>query len=139
MAISDDDLERLRRCVELARVALDDGDEPFGVLSVHHLGRLFGRGGTGRMKVWRRVGLCALGVVVLQIGSLVTPPATPARLARTDRSGLGAAPGHPVGLGKVLTTADGGQIFGWDIDRQDHANQRAFGRGGKDLRSRRSN
>ena len=34
MAISDDDLERLRRCVELARVALDDGDEPFGSILV---------------------------------------------------------------------------------------------------------
>jgi tRNA(Arg) A34 adenosine deaminase TadA len=34
VAISDDDLEHLRRCVELARVALDDGDEPFGSLLV---------------------------------------------------------------------------------------------------------
>ncbi len=34
MAISDDDLERLRRCVELAREALDDGDEPFGSILV---------------------------------------------------------------------------------------------------------
>jgi tRNA(Arg) A34 adenosine deaminase TadA len=34
MAISDDDLERLARCVELARVALDDGDEPFGSILV---------------------------------------------------------------------------------------------------------
>jgi tRNA(Arg) A34 adenosine deaminase TadA len=31
VAISDDDLDRLRRCVDLAREALDDGDEPFGV------------------------------------------------------------------------------------------------------------
>lgn len=30
MAISDDDLTRLGRCVELAQTALDDGDEPFG-------------------------------------------------------------------------------------------------------------
>ncbi len=30
MPISDDDLGHLRRCVELARVALGDGDEPFG-------------------------------------------------------------------------------------------------------------
>jgi tRNA(Arg) A34 adenosine deaminase TadA len=34
VAISDDDLERLRRCVELAREALDDGDEPFGSMLV---------------------------------------------------------------------------------------------------------
>jgi tRNA(Arg) A34 adenosine deaminase TadA len=34
VAISDDDLERLGRCVELARAALDDGDEPFGSILV---------------------------------------------------------------------------------------------------------
>ena len=34
MAISDDDLNRLGRCVELARQALDDGDEPFGSILV---------------------------------------------------------------------------------------------------------
>jgi tRNA(Arg) A34 adenosine deaminase TadA len=34
VAISDHDLERLRRCVELAREALDDGDEPFGSILV---------------------------------------------------------------------------------------------------------
>jgi tRNA(Arg) A34 adenosine deaminase TadA len=34
VAISDDDLERLRRCADLARVALDDGDEPFGSILV---------------------------------------------------------------------------------------------------------
>ena len=34
MAISGEDLERLRRCVELAREALEDGDEPFGSILV---------------------------------------------------------------------------------------------------------
>jgi tRNA(Arg) A34 adenosine deaminase TadA len=34
VAISDEDLERLGRCVELARAALDDGDEPFGSILV---------------------------------------------------------------------------------------------------------
>jgi tRNA(Arg) A34 adenosine deaminase TadA len=32
VAISDEDLDHLRRCVELARTALDAGDEPFGSL-----------------------------------------------------------------------------------------------------------
>jgi hypothetical protein len=31
--------------------------------------------------------------------------------------GFAAAAGHKVGLGKVLTTKDGGQIFGFDIDQ----------------------
>ena len=34
MAISGEDLEHLRRCVELAREALDGGDEPFGSILV---------------------------------------------------------------------------------------------------------
>jgi tRNA(Arg) A34 adenosine deaminase TadA len=34
VAISDDDLVRLRRCVELARQALEGGDEPFGSILV---------------------------------------------------------------------------------------------------------
>jgi tRNA(Arg) A34 adenosine deaminase TadA len=41
VAISDEDLERLRRCVELARVALDDGDEPFGSILVGGQGTTF--------------------------------------------------------------------------------------------------
>ena len=32
MAVTDEDLRHLRRCVELAREALDGGDEPFGSL-----------------------------------------------------------------------------------------------------------
>lgn len=38
VAISDDDLSRLGRCVELAREALEDGDEPFGSLLVDGAG-----------------------------------------------------------------------------------------------------
>ncbi|WP_243224942.1 nucleoside deaminase [Microbacterium sp. CIAB417] len=34
MAISESDLGHLRRCVDLAREALDDGDEPFGSVLV---------------------------------------------------------------------------------------------------------
>jgi tRNA(Arg) A34 adenosine deaminase TadA len=34
VALSDLDVERLARCVELAREALDDGDEPFGSILV---------------------------------------------------------------------------------------------------------
>jgi tRNA(Arg) A34 adenosine deaminase TadA len=40
VAINDDDLEHLRRCVELAREALDNGDEPFGSILVDGAGRV---------------------------------------------------------------------------------------------------
>ncbi len=39
MAISDEDLDRLGRCVELAQAALDAGDEPFGSVLVSSDGR----------------------------------------------------------------------------------------------------
>ncbi|MBU9765235.1 nucleoside deaminase [Mycobacterium sp. TNTM28] len=38
MAISENDLGRLRNCVELAREALVGGDEPFGSILVDHTG-----------------------------------------------------------------------------------------------------
>ncbi len=38
MAVNGDDLEYLRRCVVLARIALEAGDEPFGSLLVDHEG-----------------------------------------------------------------------------------------------------
>ncbi|HSV38108.1 MAG TPA: nucleoside deaminase [Nocardioidaceae bacterium] len=38
MGISDTDLVHLRRCVELAREALDDGDEPYGSVLVDATG-----------------------------------------------------------------------------------------------------
>lgn len=38
MAVSENDLGQLRRCVELAREALNDGDEPFGSILVDSTG-----------------------------------------------------------------------------------------------------
>ena len=38
MAITENDLDQLRKCVELAREALDNGDEPFGSVLVDHTG-----------------------------------------------------------------------------------------------------
>ncbi|BCI53395.1 tRNA-specific adenosine deaminase [Mycolicibacterium litorale] len=40
MAISESDLGHLRRCVELAREALDAGDEPFGSVLVDSTGQI---------------------------------------------------------------------------------------------------
>ena len=39
-ALTDDDLRHLRRCVELAREALEDGDEPFGSVLVDGRGQV---------------------------------------------------------------------------------------------------
>ncbi|BBZ33515.1 nucleoside deaminase [Mycolicibacterium confluentis] len=39
MAVSDEDVRHLTRCVELAREALEDGDEPFGSVLIDADGR----------------------------------------------------------------------------------------------------
>jgi hypothetical protein len=62
--------------------------------------------------VRRRWGACAAGVVLLQFVSLAGAGAAPPGTSSAERS----IAGHRVGLGKVLSTADGGQIFGWDIN-----------------------
>jgi hypothetical protein len=67
------------------------------------------------MTVHRRWGLCVAVLFVCQV--LASSPAgatTPGEAAHGTT--LRLMNGHTVGLGKVLTTADGGQIFGWDID-----------------------
>jgi tRNA(Arg) A34 adenosine deaminase TadA len=38
VALTDNDLDQLRKCVELAREALEAGDEPFGSMLVDHTG-----------------------------------------------------------------------------------------------------
>ncbi|WP_207838597.1 nucleoside deaminase [Williamsia soli] len=40
MSVSDDDLEYLRRCVDLAREALSAGDEPFGSVLIDNSGSI---------------------------------------------------------------------------------------------------
>src|SRR5947209_2999253 len=61
------------------------------------------------MSVRRRWALCVAWMMFVQFGSLVVAHAAPPR--------SNAPPGHRVGLGNVLTTADGGQIFGWDLNQ----------------------
>jgi hypothetical protein len=61
----------------------------------------------------------ALAGILAGCGGASAPPLSPA--ASTAGSGAaslsGALAGHAVGLGKVLSSKDGGQIFGFDIDQ----------------------
>lgn len=58
--------------------------------------------------------LAVASSLVLASVSEAVPPLRPAQ-AGTHPADYGAA-GAKVGLGKVLTTSDGGQIFGWDLN-----------------------
>src|SRR5436189_3801042 len=67
------------------------------------------------MTVHRRWGLCVALLFVSQ--ALASSPAgatTPGH--STHGTTLRLVNGHKVGLGQVLSTSDGGQIFGWDIN-----------------------
>ena len=68
------------------------------------------------MIVRRRSVACAAGALLLQFVSMATAGATRAEVPAAPRLRPAVVAGHRVGLGKVLSTADGGQIFGWDID-----------------------
>ena len=66
------------------------------------------------MSVRRRWGLF---VSMLVLGQLAAPwPALTRAGAATTPTGIRIVDDHRVGLGAVLSTSDGGQIFGWDID-----------------------
>jgi hypothetical protein len=62
--------------------------------------------------------LCAsLTLIIAMVGPMsAANGATTARWIPTQ-PGIRWVDGHKVGLGKVLSSADGGQIFGWDIDQ----------------------
>ena len=59
---------------------------------------------TASLRVWLAVAATALATALCQSGAAASPKAHP------------GAPGQ-VGLGKVLTTKDGGQIYGFDINQ----------------------
>jgi hypothetical protein len=79
------------------------------------------------MAAWARLGLIA--AIVATAGALTAPPSSARTAPRSapepdHRPGFGAQPlampesgtHRKVGLGKVLNSADGGQIYGWDIN-----------------------
>lgn len=113
MAISDDDLERLRRCVELAREALDDGDEPFGSILVDGEGitRYEDR---NRVKDGDHTRHPEFAIARWAVDNL--PPDDRAR-ATVYTSGEHCpmcAAGHAwVGLGRIVYATSSGQLTQW--------------------------
>ena len=113
VAINDDDLERLRRCVELARVALGDGDEPFGSILVD------GDGATlyedrNRVKNGDHTRHPEFAIARWAVDNL-----TPDKRARTTVYTSGehcpmCAAGHAwVGLGRIVYATSSEQLTQW--------------------------
>lgn len=113
MAVTDDDLAFLRRCVELAREALDDGDEPFGSLLVDPQGSV-------RFEDHNRVkDGDATRHPEFAIARWAVAHLTPEERARCtvytsgEHCPMCAAAHAGVGLGRIVYAASGAQLSRW--------------------------
>jgi tRNA(Arg) A34 adenosine deaminase TadA len=113
VAISDDDLERLRRCVELAREALDDGDEPFGSI-------LVGGDGTtlyedrNRVKDGDHTRHPEFAIARWAVDKLILDDRALATVYTSGEHCPMCAAGHAwVGLGRIVYAASSEQLTQW--------------------------
>jgi tRNA(Arg) A34 adenosine deaminase TadA len=112
VAISDDDLERLRRCVELAREALDDGDEPFGSI-------LVGGGTTlyedrNRVKDGDHTRHPEFAIARWAVDNLIPDDRALATVYTSGEHCPMCAAGHAwVGLGRIVYAASSEQLTQW--------------------------
>lgn len=112
-ALSPVDLAHLRRCVELAREALDDGDEPFGSLLVDPTG-------TVRFEDRNRVkGGDATRHPEFEIARWAAAHMTPEERAASttytsgEHCAMCAAAHAWVGLGRIVYAASTAQLVAW--------------------------
>ncbi len=116
MAISDEDLQRLRRCVELARSALEAGDEPFGSILVDG-------DGTTRYQDRNRVkDGDATQHPEFAIARWAVDHLSPAERARAtvytsgEHCPMCAAAHAWVGLGRIVYATSSSQLSSWRAD-----------------------
>jgi tRNA(Arg) A34 adenosine deaminase TadA len=113
MALTDDDIERLGRCVELARSALDAGDEPFGSILVSGDGRpLFED--RNRVKDGDQTRHPEFAIARWAAANL-TPGERAAATVYTsgEHCPMCAAAHAWVGLGRVVYATSSAQLSGW--------------------------
>jgi len=116
VAISEDDLERLGRCVELARVASDGGDEPFGSILVDADGATLFED-RNRVKDGDHTRHPEFAIAQWAVANL-----TPADRARATVYTSGehcpmCAAGHAwVGLGRIVYAASSEQLSQWLVE-----------------------
>ena len=113
MPISDDDLGHLRRCVELARVALGDGDEPFG-------SQLVGEDGTvlfadrNRVKDGDHTRHPEFAIARWAVRNLGTEQRSRATVYTSGEHCPMCSAAHAwVGLGRIVYAASAAQLTAW--------------------------
>jgi tRNA(Arg) A34 adenosine deaminase TadA len=113
MAISDDDVDHIRRCVELAREAVEAGDEPFGSVLVDADGhRLFedrNRVGGGDATRHPELAIALWAVENLE----PTDRAATTTYTSGEHCPMCAAAHAWVGLGRIVYAVSAVQLAGW--------------------------
>jgi tRNA(Arg) A34 adenosine deaminase TadA len=116
VAITDEDLDRLRRCVDLARSALEAGDEPFGSL-------LLDADGAIRFEDRNRVkDGDATQHPEFAIARWATSNLSPAERVRAtvytsgEHCPMCSAAHAWVGLGRIVYAASSAQLKGWLLE-----------------------
>lgn len=113
MAISDDDLARLGRCVELAREALDDGDEPFGSILVDESGRTLFED-RNRVKDGDHTRHPEFAIARWAVDNLAASQRTRTTVYTSGEHCPMCAAGHAwVGLGRIVYAASSVQLTEW--------------------------
>jgi len=113
VAISDDDLERLGRCVELAREALEQGDEPFGSILVD------ARGATlyedrNRIKDGDHTRHPEFAIAKWAVQNLTPDERASAAVYTSGEHCPMCAAGHAwVGLGRIVYATSSAQLSRW--------------------------
>jgi tRNA(Arg) A34 adenosine deaminase TadA len=113
VAISDDDLERLGRCVELARLALSEGDEPFGSILVD------GDGETrhedrNRVKDGDHTRHPEFAIARWAVDNLTADDRASATVYTSGEHCPMCAAGHAwVGLGRIVYATSAAQLSSW--------------------------
>jgi tRNA(Arg) A34 adenosine deaminase TadA len=113
VAISDDDLERLGRCVELAREALEQGDEPFGSILVD------ARGATlyedrNRVKDGDHTRHPEFAIAQWAVHNLTPDDRASATVYTSGEHCPMCAAGHAwVGLGRIVYATSSAQLSQW--------------------------
>ncbi|KWX19628.1 cytidine deaminase [Mycolicibacterium wolinskyi] len=116
MAISDDDLSHLRRCVELAAEALEDGDEPFGSILVDESGATLFED-RNRVKDGDATQHPEFAIARWAVNRLDPPQRARATVYTSGEHCPMCAAAHAwVGLGRIVYATSSEQLTGWLLE-----------------------
>jgi tRNA(Arg) A34 adenosine deaminase TadA len=116
VAISDDDLDRLGRCVELARTALEAGDEPFGSILVSADGRTLFEDRNG-VKDGDATRHPEFAIAQWAVANLTPAERAAATVYTSGEHCPMCAAGHAwVGLGRIVYATSSAQLSEWRAD-----------------------